>query len=147
MTSVLEPLFISSDEMNPNFSWVPEGKGEATVWWRTAVLRFEDGSPIIEGDITEQQQQTILAEAKSEGISDGYYFVCGPDIMGNIYCFKDITFIALGEVKLPFRKVRNARNMTEFLTTQGYKGIVFINRELAEHNACYVTLDMLRNRR
>ena len=144
MLDIPEPLFLSKNQMNPDFEWVNQGKGEATVWWDTATLYFKNGEPILEGDITDEMQQQVLEEARKEGLTNGYYYVCGPNIQDNLYCFSKITFIALGSVKLPFAEIRNLINIKRFLKTQGYRGIVFVNRELEEHNACFVNLEQIQ---
>lgn len=143
MSCIPEPLFLSNHEMNPDFAWVADGKGDATVWWDTATLRLDGEEPVIEGDVSDEVRQQILDRASSANLKDDFYFVCGPNIQDNLYNFSEITFIAVGQVLVPFKEIRNFRNISLFLKSQGYRGIVFWNKELAEHKAAVVTLEQL----
>lgn len=147
MSCLPEPLFMNNGEIHPDFEWVQQGKGEATVWWDTATMRFEEGEPVVEGDISEEIRQQIISKAKQEDLIDSYYFVCGPGIQDNIYHFPEITFIKIGDMKVPFRDVRNLENISRFLYFQGYRGIVFWDKDRIEHNAGYITVDQINSMR
>lgn len=138
MFNHLEPLFLEDHSVRPEYEWVTRNEGFAAVWWDTATLQFINGDPVLHGRFSEDIKATILAEISELEITDGYYFICGPGINENLYRFNKIIFIPLGDNTIAFKQKRTWDNIQTFLQLQHYRGIVFINPDLSEHNACFV---------
>ncbi len=70
-------------------------------------------------------------------------FILGPGVHKNLYRFAAVTFMPIDKVAVPFQPPYTTDEIINFLVSQSYRGIVFIDDSLSENNACYVTKEQL----